>query len=227
MELTSYQAETIRFSQVRRGLDPDEVGRFQRRVARVLAEYERETAAARDQIARLERQRNGLRSEEAAARQTYLAAARTKEELVAEATRLAAELREAGVADAAAIRSQAEAEARELLEGARHEAEEAERRGAAEVARLHRRLAQLRTAVSDIEARMRVMAERTLADTHVVADLIALEAEDSRDVQPPPASEPDNGVAPPAVRGPARSSEPGFYERRLSGLRDRLDSARG
>jgi cell division septum initiation protein DivIVA len=225
MELTSYQAETVRFSQVRRGFDPDEVTRFQRRVARVLAEYERETAAARDQIARLERQRDGARSDEAAARQTYLAAARTKDELVAEAARHATELRDQAATDAAAVRSQAEREAEELLDTARREAAAVERRSTDEVARLRRRMAQLRTAVSDIEDRMRVMAERTLAETHVVADLIALETEDFRnEPTTSPSPEPDGGAASEDI-SPSHA-EPSFYERRLRGLRDRLDSTR-
>lgn len=55
MDFTSYQAEATRFRPARKGLDPDEVKRFQARASRSLRAYERELAEAAVRIAQLER----------------------------------------------------------------------------------------------------------------------------------------------------------------------------
>ncbi len=98
----------------------------------------------------------------------------------AEATRTAAqqesdEMLAAARRDAETARSQATAEARQLLAEARQKATDAEAHTQGEVERLERRLAQLRTAVADLERRLRTFAEGALDEVAVVSGLVDLE----------------------------------------------------
>jgi hypothetical protein len=127
---------------------------------------------------------------------------------------------------------------------------------------LTKRLARLRTAVGDIESRLRDLVRPTLDELSLVGDLIDLETSQPAEIpalrtdspwrrkpepangappaspppSPPPAPSPrpasprpvlvrgaDGGVGEPDAAGDDAPSTPGFYEKRLAGLRDRID----
>ncbi len=107
-----------------------------------------------------------------------VAAARAEAEQMRSAARaesdaLVTEARE----EAAHARDGAESEATRLLTDARRRAEEADEQTRAEQHRLQQRLAQLRTAVADIEQRLRAFADASLDEVAVVSGLIDLETE--------------------------------------------------
>lgn len=104
-------------------------------------------------------------------------AAQTAEQARADAQRQADELLASAHHDAEAARTSASAEAQELVAAARQNAAAAEAKTATEVERLERRLAQLRTAVGDLERRLRTFASGALDEVAVVSGLIDLEAE--------------------------------------------------
>jgi F0F1-type ATP synthase membrane subunit b/b' len=70
----------------------------------------------------------------------------------------------------------------ELVEKARHEAGSLLGRARREHTELERRLAQLRTAISNIEDQFRHLAESTLEQTEIMASMISLEGHDIEDV---------------------------------------------
>ncbi len=121
-------------------------------------EFDKVTAAARAEADRVTTEAND------AADAARTAAQREADQMLAAAGR-----------DAETARSEASAEARDLLAAARETAAEAEAHTQGEVERLERRLAQLRTAVGDLERRLRMFAEGALDEVAVVTGLIELE----------------------------------------------------
>jgi cell division septum initiation protein DivIVA len=293
VDFSSHQAAQIRFTSRGDGYDQLEVEEFRRRVRNVLAFYERnweglragasttdrEVVDLREQVAglegRLAEERNGAASpvdtgssnpefrgggDKAAA---HLAAAREEAAGVVAAAQMEAEsLIAAAMAQAASLSHGPENEARTVT----------------------RRLATLRTAMSDVERRLRDLVGSTIDELSLVGDLIDLETSavteiaglktdttrskasipglktespwvkktgspwpgQTRPVPSPPPPPPQRGTFP-ATRTPAAapgdprtelgddtgaagedldedivSDAPGFYEKRLSGLRERI-----
>lgn len=85
-------------------------------------------------------------------------------------------------AEAAALLQTSKLTSEELLEDARHEAGAMLGRARREHTELEQRLAQLRTAISEIEDQFRHLAESTLEQTEVMASMISLETDDIADV---------------------------------------------
>jgi cell division septum initiation protein DivIVA len=90
--------------------------------------------------------------------------------------------RDATRAEAASLLHTAELQAEQILEEARHEAGTILGRARREHADLERRLAQLRSAVSEIQGQFRSLAATTLEQTEIMASMIALESEPLEDV---------------------------------------------
>ena len=177
-----------------------------------------QAAAERDEMrARYERERAEVRSE-------------LQKEL--ESSRAAA------AAEAASIRNDAAAEAEAVLKAALIRVEESQKEATTEAHRIERRLAVLRTALADAESRFRRLAATAANE---VGTLAALADQDVGKPQPKPdlrVAEVDltdgalQGVPDPEAATdstepglPRRDPEAGFYQRRLAGLRDRLEKS--
>ncbi len=208
MAITAQEAQSASFDEARRGFDERQVTEFQQRVVKTLRSYEEEVAGFAKRVELAEQQAAELADAEEAVKRTFLAASRTKREMLDEAEAEAGQVRAEAAADAERMRSEAKAEAERLLEEieaevgelrstAHHEvtqqrdearaqaraimddaiakAEKAEAHTNAEIARLESRLGQLRTAVADLELRLRSFAEAALEDVVVVKGLVDLE----------------------------------------------------
>ncbi len=145
--------------------------------------------------------------------------------------------RDAAASEAEAIRAAASQEATSIVKRAVEHADEAHRSAADESHRMERRLAVLHTALADAESRFRRLAS-TAAN-----DLGTLEAIMSEDVGGEPTPRPELHLASvdltdAALRDAAsdddvitepgmidKNPEIGFYQRRLAGLRDRLEKS--
>ncbi|MDJ0954624.1 MAG: hypothetical protein QNJ81_13185 [Acidimicrobiia bacterium] len=163
--------------------------------------------------------------------------AQERRELRAELQRELQESREAATAEAEEIRAAGRDEAAEIVKRAVSRADETHRTTNDETHRVERRLAILHTALADAEARFRRLA--ALAAN----DLGSLEALLSQDPGPPPDGEDvavsavdltDQGLhsvaddAETEIVGPGlvdKDPDVGFYQRRLAGLRDRLEKS--
>ena len=193
MAISAQEAGTIRFDEDRRGYATTQVEAFRERVVNALRLYEAELAKFRERADLADQRIAELEEAEEAVKRTFLAAARTKKDMVAEAESEAAQTVAAAAqeadqtiaganAEAAATRKAAEAEAGALLEETRVRAAAAESELTAERKRLEARLAQLRGAVRDIDERLRRFAEGALENVTVVGDMIDLETTKLEDI---------------------------------------------
>lgn len=162
--------------------------------------------------------------------------------------------RDAAVAEAEGLISAARQEAEEIVRRAVEKADETQGVAAAETQRLERRLAVLHTALADAEQRFRRLAATAANDVGTMQALIDEDAAartfPEPPVPPPPPARPElylaavdlteramRGVdAEPAADGEeagaetgsgfvTRDPDVGFYQRRLAGLRDRLEKS--
>ncbi|MDJ0664211.1 MAG: hypothetical protein QNJ75_06600 [Acidimicrobiia bacterium] len=85
--------------------------------------------------------------------------------------------RDATRAEAMSLLHTAELKAEQVIEDARHEAGTLLGRARREHATLERRLAQLRSAIAEIQGQFRYLAETTLEQTEIMASMISLETE--------------------------------------------------
>ncbi len=152
----------------------------------------------------------------------------------------------------AATRAGLDDEVRTTLDNATHRAATMTAAAEEEVRRLDRRLSQLRTALRDAESRIRSLTGDALTELRMLGDLLALETEALDEIEslnPAPGrvidlADPDPVPTPAPTPEPAAAEEPpgaaasafvrrlrerdetagqGFYERRLAGLRERLE----
>ena len=199
---------------------------------------EEEMAFAREEARRLPAQAAAERDE---MRSRYI---KERAEVRSELQKELQSSRAAAAAEAEAIRRDAAAEAEAVRRAARNRVEEDQREDAAEVHRMERRIAVLHTALADAESRFRRLAATAanevgtltaLADQDIATPAappdLHLAAVDLTDTAMTHAAEYERGqegadVADPAESGlPGRDPEFGFYQRRLAGLRDRLEKS--
>jgi hypothetical protein len=193
-------------------------------------------AAAREEMSYVEEEAKRLVAIAHAERDTIRARyAQERRELRAELQRELQASRAAAAAEAADLTNAARRDAAAIVEAAATEADTANRERAAETHRLEQRLAILHKAVADAEARFRRLAA-TAAN-----DLGTLQAVVDRDVAAtaePPApvattidlTDSSTRVGPVPAQGTEpgmveKDPEVGFYQRRLAGLRDRLEKS--
>lgn len=162
--------------------------------------------------------------------------AQERNEVRAELQRELQASRAAAGDEAESIRRQAAAEAAGILSSALVEAEERKKEATAEAERIERRLGLLHTVLADAEARFRRLATTAANE---VGTLVALA---DQDVDQPDAdddvhvasvdlteqaleqAEADDDATPLGPL-PGRNPDVGFYQRRLAGLRDRLEKS--
>jgi DivIVA domain-containing protein len=165
---------------------------------------------------------------EEARRATQIAEATTAEhrsavesEREASAEALDAEMasrREDALRESAALLEDARRGGERIIEEARRSADQLSHAAHREVRALERRVRQVRSSLRDLEGRFRQLTSSTLAEFSMLGDLIDLDVrsvDEVADDASPSASAAD------ATEG---RSERGFYERRLAGLRSRIEA---
>ncbi|MCP4304614.1 MAG: hypothetical protein GY926_07655 [bacterium] len=145
--------------------------------------------------------------------------------------------RDAAMSEAEEIRSLSQDEANEIVKKAVERADQSQRNAADEVNRLQRRIVVLHTALADAESRFRRLASTAANE---IGTLAAIADQDTTDdaaesARPDlhlasvdltdeslgtPAEPEDSGTEAPEV-----DPEAGFYQKRLAGLRDRLEKS--
>ncbi len=194
MAMSAQEARTANFSEARDGLDASEVNAFREAAADALAGWEQEAEQAADRLKSAEERLAGIEEAEDAVRQTFIAATTTKREMLSEAEAASEEMRSGAVADAARLRVDAERETselrartdreiNELLVEAQVQAATAEEQTRAEVQRMENRMAQLRTAVRDLDSRLRAFATAATDELAVTAGMIDLETTRLEDIE--------------------------------------------
>jgi hypothetical protein len=193
-------------------------------------------AVAREEMSYVEEEGKRLVAIARAERDTIRARyAQERRELRAELQRELQASRAAAAAEAADLTHAARQDAAAIVEAAAAEADEANRVRAAESHRLERRLAILHRAVADAEARFRRLAATAANDLGTLQAVVDGTAADQ-------AEPPDRVVTTidltdslprlnsdltetPAAGMVEKDPEVGFYQRRLAGLRDRLEKS--
>ncbi len=193
-------------------------------------------AVAREEMSYVEEESRRLiaiaQAERDAIRARY---AQERKELRAELQRELQSSRAAAAAEAADLTEGARQEAAQIVASATAEANEGNRVRAAESLRLERRLGILHQAVADAEARFRRLAA-TAANDLGSLQVVLGEAEDDL-LEPPPTEKTTIDLTEPAPQVSAdpgelptagmveKNPDVGFYQRRLAGLRDRLEKS--
>ena len=164
--------------------------------------------------------------------------AQERKELRAELQRELQASRDAASAEAESIRAAAKEEATAIVKRAVERADETHRATAGESQRIERRLAVLHTALADAEARFRRLASTAANDLGTLEALLNEEAPvpaeaapdlhvvavDLTDAKAGSETEaPEEVTTEPGLIG--KDPEIGFYQRRLAGLRDRLEKS--
>ena len=196
----------MQFGEGRRGdLDLRQVKEFQKRVVETLTRYEEEAGKFRARLEVAEQAAVEFKDAEEAIKRTFLAASRTKREMIAEteaetartraeaqdeveALRLEAsseiqEQKATATREAEKERAEGHAEALAILTDAKTQAREAEEQTKAEVERLERRLGQMRRALAELESRFTTFAESALDDVIVIKGLVDLETSSLENIE--------------------------------------------
>lgn len=146
--------------------------------------------------------------------------------------------RDAAMAEAEDIRSLSQDEANEIVNRAVGQADESQRAASEEVNRLQRRITVLHTALADAEGRFRRLAATAANEIGTLAAIADQDVAD-RDIAEPVRPDlqlasvdlTDEGLDRTVDTGdsdkvdPAVDPEAGFYQKRLAGLRDRLEKS--
>lgn len=199
---------------------------------RALAEEEMEfaTEEARRLPATAEAERDEIRAKYA----------KERKEMRAELHRELQASREAALKEASDVRNRSVAEANEIMQKAATHADESQRAAAGEVHRLKKRITVLHTALADAEARFRRLAATAANEIGTLSAVVDDDAADLGDETAPARPElrlaavdltdaalesPEDTAAIEADHEPDSDPEAGFYQKRLAGLRDRLEKS--
>lgn len=197
-------------------------------------------ALATEELAFAQEESNRLHAVAAAERDELRATYdRERNQLRAELHKELQDSRAAADDEAARIRTAAKAEGAAILEKALGTVERARSEATDDLHRMERRMAVLRTALADAEGRFRRLAA-TAANEVGTLNAIADQDVEAAPAEPAPlevtridltdqALRQTNGEASPSepveAGLPGRDPEVGFYQRRLAGLRDRLEKS--
>lgn len=185
MDLSAIDVQQKTFRERFRGYDPDDVEDFLDRVVETFRSLELQVKRQQERIDQLEHDLAETSEAEEAIKRTFVAAQRTTQEMVTEAE-----------AQAATIVERAREESDRLTGEARAEAERARRAADDENGQLMRRTAQLRTAVADLQNRLRAFAEGGLVELESIQASIDLETQSISDILSAAADEADAASGP-------------------------------
>lgn len=164
MDLTAIDVQQKTFRERFRGFDPDEVEDFLERVVETLRGYELKLRDQNDSLEALRQDLAGTKEAEEAIKRTYITAQRTSQEMVAEAQEKASR-----------VLDKAKGEAEGMVSAARADVERTRDDAATEHESLQRRVAQLRTAVSDLQGRLKQFADGAAVELEGLGASIDLE----------------------------------------------------
>ncbi len=164
MDLSAIDVQQKTFRERFRGFDPDEVEDFLERVVETLRGYELKLRHQQDELEGLKQDLAGTKEAEEAIKRTYITAQRTSQEMVAEAQDKVTR-----------ILDKAKGEAEGMVSAARADVKRTRDDAAAEHESLKRRVNQLRTAVSDLQGRLKQFAEGASAELEGLGASIDLE----------------------------------------------------
>ena len=164
MDLTAIDVQQKTFRERFRGFDPDEVEDFLERVVETLRGYELKLREQNDSLEALRQDLAGTKEAEEAIKRTYITAQRTSQEMVAEAQEKASR-----------VLDKAKGEAEGMVSAARADVKRTRDDAAVEHESLQRRVAQLRTAVSDLQGRLKQFADGAAVELEGLGASIDLE----------------------------------------------------
>lgn len=171
MDLSAVDVQQKTFRERFRGYDPDDVEDFLDRVVETLRGYEVKLRQQQDDMEKLRNDVEGTKEAEEAIKRTYITAQRTSQEMVNEAQEKANRILDKAKVDAEASVKEAEEKSKQARADAAIE-EEA----------LQRRIAQLRTAVGDLQGRLATFAEEASVELEAIGASIDLETEELAEI---------------------------------------------
>ncbi len=184
MDLSAIDVQQKTFRERFRGYDPDDVEDFLDRVVETLRGYELKARQQQEQLDTLQQDLAGTKEAEEAIKRTYITAQRTSQEMVGEAQE-----------KSNSIVDKAKGQAESMVAEARAEVKRTREEGAAEHDALKRRIAQLRSAVGDLQARLAAFAETAAIDLEGLGASIDLETHSISEILEKAAAESDDGQA--------------------------------
>jgi cell division initiation protein len=164
MDLSAIDVQQKTFRERFRGYDPDDVEDFLDRVVETLLSQELKLRQQQEQLDGLQQDLAGTKEAEEAIKRTYITAQRTSQEMVSEAQE-----------KANAIMDKAKGQAEAMVGEARAEVKRSRDEAAAEHDALYKRVAQLRSAVGDMQARLKAFAENASVELEGLGAAIDLE----------------------------------------------------
>jgi cell division initiation protein len=164
MDLSAIDVQQKTFRERFRGYDPDDVEDFLDRVVETLRGYELKARQQQEQLDALQQDLAGTKEAEEAIKRTYITAQRTSQEMVSEAQK-----------KSNAIVDKAKGQAESMVGEARAEVKRTRDEATAEHDALKRRVAQLRSAVGDLQSRLKAFAETASIDLEGLGASIDLE----------------------------------------------------
>ena len=181
MDLSAIDVQQKTFRERFRGYDPDDVEDFLDRVVETLRGYELKARQQQEQLDVLQQDLAGTKEAEEAIKRTYITAQRTSQEMVSEAQEKSNK-----------IVDKAKGQAESMVGEARAEVKRTREEAIAEHDALKRRITQLRSAVGDLQTRLKAFAETASIDleglgasidleTHSISEILEKAAADSDD----------------------------------------------
>jgi len=189
MDLSAIDVQQKTFRERFRGYDPDDVEDFLDRVVETLRGYELKARQQQEQLDALQQDLAGTKEAEEAIKRTYITAQRTSQEMVSEASEKSNK-----------IVDKAKGQAESMVGEARAEVKRTRQEAVAEHDALKRRITQLRSAVGDLQTRLKAFAETASIDleglgasidleTHSISEILEKAAADSDDADESPAGD--------------------------------------
>lgn len=185
MDLSAIDVQQKTFRERFRGYDPDDVEDFLDRVVETLRGYELKARQQQEQLDALQQDLAGTKEAEEAIKRTYITAQRTSQEMVSEAQE-----------KSNTIVDKAKGQAESMVGEARADVKRTREEAVTEHDALKRRITQLRSAVGDLQSRLKTFAETASIDLEGLGASIDLETHSISEILEKAAAESDEGAEP-------------------------------
>jgi cell division initiation protein len=183
MDLSAIDVQQKTFRERFRGYDPDDVEDFLDRVVETLRGYELKARQQQEQLDALQQDLAGTKEAEEAIKRTYITAQRTSQEMVTEAQQ-----------KSNAIVDKAKGQAESMIGEAKAEVKRNRDEAVAEHDALKRRITQLRSAVGDLQTRLKEFAETASIELEGLGASIDLETHSISEILEKAAAESDDAA---------------------------------